>query len=277
MSFGKTVFILLNLIMFICLAGCATVSTTARVEVSSSSIAYHVKEGPGPTIVFQSGLGDGKSVWEGVLRRLPKSVSLFAYDRPGYGDSPSSPGPRDPCSIARELRALLRAADVRPPYVLVGHSLGGTYQFHFAKLFPEDVVGLVLLDPTHPHHWSRMQQDAPVRASTLNGLRLVAFTGVMRREFDDQEACNTDLNLSVPVSKPTSLLFSGRFRPEELGSFERMVRKMRGEWTTFFVDAVSSEASNSGHYLHKEAPDAVVEAILGIVGASKNSEGAMSR
>jgi len=263
MSHQKAVCILLKLMVFICLTGCATVSTTERVKVSSSSIACHIKRLSGPTIVFQSGLGDGKSVWEEVLWRLPQSVSLVAYDRPGYGDSPCSPGPRDPCSIARELRALLRAADVAPPYVLVGHSLGGTYQFHFAKLFPEDVVGLVVLDPTHPRHWSGMQEDAPVQASILKGLRLVAFNGVMRREFDDQEACNADVNLTVPLNIPTSLLFSGRFRPDELGAFERMVRKMRGELTNFFVDPTISEVGNSGQYLQKDAPDAVVEAIFG--------------
>ncbi|MBK7417536.1 MAG: alpha/beta hydrolase [Dechloromonas sp.] len=62
---------------------------------------------------------------------------MFAYDRPGYGSNPASNTPRDPCTIATELRDQLRSAGLPPPYVLVGHSLGGLYQYVFARLYPE--------------------------------------------------------------------------------------------------------------------------------------------
>lgn len=93
---------------------------------------------------------------------------------------------RNPCAISRKLRELLRYSGIAPPYLLVGHSFGGLDQFCFAMLFPQDVAGLVLLDPTHPDHWERMKSDAPTQAAFVNSLRIIAFRQVMRQEFDDQ-------------------------------------------------------------------------------------------
>jgi len=277
MSHRKAVLLLFNILVFVSLIGCAVVPTTSRVKVSSDTIAYFVKHGQGPAVVFQSGLGDGKSVWESVVDKMPESVTLFAYDRPGYGDSPTSTDPRDPCSVARELHALLRVSGIMPPYVLVGHSLGGSYQFHFAKLFPEEVAGLVLLDPTHPKHWSRMNEDATLQAGIVRGLRLIAFSEAMRREFDDQEDCRGNVDILNRLNVPVWLLFSGQFKLEERGPYERMVRELRSQWMHLFVNAHSLEISESGHYIQKEASGAVVIAILNSIDAWKVSRNAVVR
>ena len=70
----------------------------------------------------------------GVMEELASGQAVFAYDRPGYAGNPASEAPRDPCTVAAELRAQLRTAGLQPPYVLVGHSLGGLYQYVFARL-----------------------------------------------------------------------------------------------------------------------------------------------
>jgi pimeloyl-ACP methyl ester carboxylesterase len=74
---------------------------------------------------------------------------VFAYSRPGYGQSEPSPEPRDAAQIVEDLRALLTARGLAPPYVLVGHSFGGAYMEFFAKAHPEEVNGVVLVDPRH--------------------------------------------------------------------------------------------------------------------------------
>jgi pimeloyl-ACP methyl ester carboxylesterase len=81
-------------------------------------------------------------------------VQVVAYNRAGYGASEPGPLPRDSGREAAELKALLEALSVRPPYVLVGHSLGGLNAQVFAAQYPEDVGGLVLLDPP-PLEWIR--------------------------------------------------------------------------------------------------------------------------
>src|SRR5574343_1205197 len=114
-----------------------------------------------PTVVLQAGLGDGQSAWRPVLPALQQLGPVFAYDRPGYGSAASVDGARDPCTIARELHALLQQQQVAPPYLLVGHSIGGLYQYVYARLYPQEVAGMVLLDPTHTEHWASMQQQVP--------------------------------------------------------------------------------------------------------------------
>lgn len=263
---------LLSLISFSILSGCATVPTTASIDVSSKNIAYFFRPGPGPTVVFQSGLGDGKDVWAKVIEQMPESVSIFAYDRPGYGSSHNVSDPRDPCTISRELHELTRRVGLKPPYILVGHSLGGLYQFCYAKLYPEDVAGLILLDPTHPKHWSEMKKDAVVQAATIGILRFSLFSPAMRREFDDQAGCIEQLEISRRLAPPTKLLFSGQFKLAEKGAFEKMVRELRNHWLTLFSNSESSEVDGSGHYIQKEAPGAVVSAIQHVATIATSSE-----
>lgn len=105
--------------------------------------------GDGPTtVVFESGLGDDWERWDRVARDVSEDTRVFAYSRPGYGDSEATTAPRDPAHIVEELRGLLASQDIAPPYVLVGHSFGGTYMELFARTHPDEVAGLVLVDGT---------------------------------------------------------------------------------------------------------------------------------
>ena len=258
------------------LPACTSLSTTATAKVSlEREISYYSRPGTGPTIIFQSGLGDGKNVWAGVVEQLPHSIPVLAYDRPGYGDSKRTSTARDPCSIAEELHQLTRQTGVSPPFVLVGHSMGGLYQYCYALRYPNEVAGLILIDPTHPDHLKEMKKQAPAQASLLNVLRYSLFTPVMRQEFDDQAASNDDLHKSESLAKPIRFLFSGKFRPEERGAFETMVRQLRRQWLSFSIDSEVTEIKDSGHYVQKEAPDMVVTAINQILTktAGKSVEG----
>ena len=66
--------------------------------------------------------------------------------------------PRTGAMIVAELHAVLKKADVQPPYVLVGHSLGGLYLSLYARTYPEEVAGLILVDSSHPEQIERCQQ-----------------------------------------------------------------------------------------------------------------------
>ncbi len=158
-----------GLLLLVCLASCVALPPRQVSQIGASRIAWARKGSSGPVVVFQSGLGDGLSPWASVIARLPPTVSAFAYDRPGYGASvPAPTGARDACTIASELRELLKSAGLKPPYLLVGHSLGGLYQYVFARLYREDVAGLLLLDPTH-RDWLSLVPWATSRAVQVTG------------------------------------------------------------------------------------------------------------
>ena len=241
------------------LAGCSSMPADSRARSGDAEVAYVHRGAVVPTVVFQSGLGDGKSVWAAVFNRMNTSESAFAYDRPGYGSSPWVVAPRDPCTIAAELRTALHDAGLNPPYILVGHSIGGLYQFAYAKLFPEEVAGLLLLDPTHPEHWPAMQQKAPGAAAVVSTLRRTVFTGAMRKEFDDQGMCIDRLQPQTPLKAPVRMIVRSRFDLVELGAFQAMVRDLEQQWQVLLPTLSRREAENAGHYIQKDRPDIVVQ------------------
>ena len=107
-----------------------------------------------PAVVFEHGLGGTFDLWQKVFPEVAKVDTAFAYDRPGTGGSDRASTSRDGEQIVNELRVLLAAEGIGPPYVLVGLSLGGLYMQLFARRYPREVARLVLVDPTHPDQFN---------------------------------------------------------------------------------------------------------------------------
>ena len=253
------------------LTGCASLPPHQIDQIGAVEIAWvkSVSTTPvdptAPTVVFQSGLGDGMSTWATVIKKLPQSTSYFAYDRPGYGSSGPVPDQsRDPCHIARELRELLQTAGISPPYLLVGHSLGGQYQYAFARLFPADVAGMVLLDPTRPDHWSEMQQQAPNVAAALSGFKRVAFSPAMKAEFDGQGACLESSQL-LTTRVPTRILTRTRHDLTETPAFRAMVEGLDEDWLSIIPGATRLPVEGASHYIQRDKPALVASEILSML------------
>ena len=120
-----------------------------------------------PTIVLESGLGGGAYDWRAVQGKMAKLTRVCAYDRAGMGRSPMGPLPRDTKADVADLEALLKAADIRPPYLLVGHSMGGGYNLRlFASRHLEDVAGIVLVDPSVENQVAVMEKALPAGAES---------------------------------------------------------------------------------------------------------------
>src|SRR5215203_3142213 len=102
--------------------------------------------GGAPTVVMDSGLGGTVLDWQLVQPELAKSTRVCTYDRAGMGWSDSGDQPRTSRQIVKELHTLLGNAGVRGPYVLVGHSFGGTNMQVYASQYLDEVAGMVLVD-----------------------------------------------------------------------------------------------------------------------------------
>ena len=105
----------------------------------------------GPTVVLEAGLTASAAPWSGVIPAIASFTRVVSYDRPNTtaGASDPAPVPRTAADIVTDLHALLDAADVPGPYVLVGHSVGGLFVRLYASRYPDDVAGLVLVDSSH--------------------------------------------------------------------------------------------------------------------------------
>ncbi|MFI0259595.1 alpha/beta fold hydrolase [Streptomyces sp. NPDC017056] len=111
----------------------------------------------GPAVVFLAGTGLMSLDYLNVHDRVAERTTSVLYDRGGNGWSYPAELPRTAADVTGELRELLHASGTPGPYLLAGHSLGGAYARHYARLFPGEVAGLLLLDPFH--------EDLVVRAS----------------------------------------------------------------------------------------------------------------
>ena len=127
--------------------------TNRMVAVNGHQVHVHVidPQSPrpnGPTLVFESGLGDSGNVWDKVIGVLPKDLRIVTYDRPGLGTSEDDHKPPTARLIATLLHEALQNVHARPPYILVGHSFGAPRIRMFVGMYPTEVSGLVFVDPT---------------------------------------------------------------------------------------------------------------------------------
>lgn len=110
-----------------------------------------------PTVVLEAGLGDVSTIMSSwVAPSVAHETRVCVYDRAGRGWSESAGRPQNGEQVATDLHTLLTRAGERGPFVMAGHSAGGIYVLNFAKLFPHDVAGVVLLDSMHPQQYQRM-------------------------------------------------------------------------------------------------------------------------
>jgi pimeloyl-ACP methyl ester carboxylesterase len=101
-----------------------------------------------PTVIFESGLGNYSGTWGLVQPEISKIARTFSYDRAGlgYSDPPVSDLPRTSLDQVHELHTLLEKANVKGPYIIVAHSIGGYNARLFASTYPEEVSGIVFVD-----------------------------------------------------------------------------------------------------------------------------------
>lgn len=168
---------------------------------------YCLGEG-GPAVVLDAGWSDNVTTWRRVQPQIARSVRVCAFDRAGSGFSDPGPLPRDTKAIVDDLRALLKSAGVAPPYVLVGHSMGGMDARLYASLHRDEVAGMVLVDPANPHQDERFRAVSPAVAA-VTGQEIaetrkcveLAETGKLVPEHEDWETCVG----TPPASWPRSL------------------------------------------------------------------------
>jgi len=144
------------------------------VETGRGERRYLIEAGSGkPTVVFESGIGATSLNWSKIQEKVSRFAATVSYDRAGLGWSGPCYSPRTPSNVAAELHALLKAANLKMPYFLVGHSFGGLVMRRFALMYPEEVAGVVLVDPMRCEEWPPV--NAAKQAVLDRGVRLTGY------------------------------------------------------------------------------------------------------
>src|SRR5438128_626441 len=122
--------------------------TFSRINGGGPMLRMMITGAGNSTVIFEAGAGSPLEVWTRIQLEVSAFARTISYDRAGNGLSTRGALPRDGRHVATELHAALHNARIPPPYILVGHSLGGPYIRIFAGMYPKEVAGLVLVDPT---------------------------------------------------------------------------------------------------------------------------------
>jgi pimeloyl-ACP methyl ester carboxylesterase len=122
-----------------------------RVEASGYRlhVQVHGVAGDRPTVILDAGGGSFSAQWAWIQPLVAQFTRVVSYDRPGLGWSDSAPRETDGFEIAADLRDALNTLGVEGPYVLVGHSFGSVMIRVFAQSYPDEVAGLVHVDPRY--------------------------------------------------------------------------------------------------------------------------------
>jgi pimeloyl-ACP methyl ester carboxylesterase len=117
------------------------------VDIGGRSLNLYCSGEGSPTVIFESNWGSPGYLWVRLQRQVAAFTRACWYDRAGLGWSDPGPFPNHSDSIAHDLHDLLTAAEIGPPYILVGHAMGGFHVRVFRSYFPDEVAGMVLVDP----------------------------------------------------------------------------------------------------------------------------------
>lgn len=147
-----------SLIFFLMMFGTCLYSQERNVRVDRGT--FRIRElGQGPvTVIFESGMSDSIEVWGDIPDSVAKYARVFLYDRAGVGKSESIDRKRTIPNMVDELHSILENRSIDPPYILVGHSLGGLITRYYSDKYPSEVKGLLLLDPAPESYWNNMSK-----------------------------------------------------------------------------------------------------------------------
>lgn len=223
-----------------------------------------------PTVIFESGLGDDNEVWTLVQPEISKNTKTFSYDRAGLRNSDTGDLPRSSLDQVHELHTVLNKAKVKAPYIIVAHSIGGFNARLFAGTFPKEVSGIIFVDCSHENQLEdRLKRSSSKEIEIMNSQLIGAeqtFDELLTSAKQVKEIRKMDALRNIPI-----IVLTADHKCEESSSITEET------WLNYQNDLVSLSdyskhiiVEGSSHYIQKDKPQIVIDAIKVIVnGLSK--------
>lgn len=240
----------------------STAGKPLRVAVADAEMAFYVS-GSGPqVVVLVAGYGGDHRTWTAVQPILSSFARVASYDRLGSGASAASERPRVASNFVEELREGLNKAGLNPPYLLVGHSYGGAMVRLFASRYPDEVAGLVLVDPAMENFYRRAEVEAASdylqELEELQAEADASSSEALRRDFLGLQTSMQQLRVAPPLTGKQVVLLSAA----EMNLPERLPGVWLDEHARWAKTVGATHIFvKSGHRIPREQPEAVVHAV----------------
>jgi pimeloyl-ACP methyl ester carboxylesterase len=196
-----------------------------------------------PVVILDAGTGGSTASWQEVQGRIAQTTTVCSYDRAGYGFSDPATRPSDAANAVDDLHRLIERAKLPVPVVLVGHSNGGIYASLYARTYPSEVAGMVLVDPGYAgqQHFERygLPPSKAAELAAANG-RYIADAGACLDKAKSgklRERINTDSSCLDNANKADAVLHAAlnreKVQPQyyeaNLSEFENTFGSATGE------------------------------------------------
>jgi pimeloyl-ACP methyl ester carboxylesterase len=247
------------------------------VKVNQKFTEISKTTGTTASIVLVSGFGSDLSTWQNLYFALKPDATVFTYNRAGIGASDNISGSRDARTIAIEMKAVLDANNIKPPYVFAAHSIGGIYARMFYHLYPEKVKGIVLIDATHENQLDSLLSmiPQPDRDFAYAGMAAVNDSilntypaGSVKEEFRANFVTNYTQIRQYPAitAIPLYVITSTKIADTNPPFIIDVQKAMHQQWAlNAGVNGKFVATDKSGHYIHVEEPGLVAEGIRWVI------------
>jgi pimeloyl-ACP methyl ester carboxylesterase len=231
-----------------------------KVDVGGHGLQLLVGGQGSPAVIFEGGFGAGIASWSRVQKDVAAFAQTASYDRAGLGQSDSGPNPRSAKQIATELHLALEKAGVKPPYVMVGHSFGGIYVRVFADMYPKEVVGMVLIDPSQESFNDWLRKNQPDRLKAQEGDIAKAGEGVQAEFASLDTSYSQARTAKVPAGIPVILLTATEDDSISAEGRKLWIEKHK-EWLATIPGSKHIVVEKASHFIQAQQPALVIEAI----------------
>jgi len=274
--------------------GCASVRTRPNKDLSESSVGKEVFDkvdvggrrlyvdclGSGtPTVILDAGFGDSSSLWRETQKQVQAFARVCRFDRANLGESDPAPKPRTSQQMVDDLHSFLRKTEIPGPFVLVGHSIAGFNVRLYASQYPNEILGVVLVDSSHPDQASALLALLPKPSecedATIQGVREECNRWIQSKAVGEEGMNIVASSAQVRATGSLGDIPLVVLTATDHGLTGELGRNFEKTWLSFQNDLalLSSRSKHvivtGGHYIQVEHPEAVADAVKQVIDMSR--------
>lgn len=235
-----------------------------KVETPQGTLQYNISGNGKPNIVLINGGSGPIEGWMKILPAISESSSVFSYNRLGVAGSDKPKENQDGINIVNTLREALTLVGFKPPFLLVGHSLGGLYANLYARLYPNEVAGIVFLESSHPKDISLNEYQGKA-VKIINKIFKMFDSLSSHKQFNEVNFVKKTINQIHQINDfpdiPVFVITGGqenRMMPEEVRK-----KRLENQLELLLLTRNSKHivAEKSGHFPQLSEPTVVIDTI----------------